>query len=341
MAHALTLALIGIHAAGQSGPAPDKVVLRQRSGYYVYHLAFSPNGKLLAAADERDVVVFDVDKGEESKRLSGVADQKKWDSVTAVVFSLDGTLLASVTRDGMVKVWEVATGKPRLEIKTRLYSLVAVAIDADNKAVAAVTGSTPWTAPLTQLGVWELTTGKEVLSTKLSASSYWVGELAFSADGRHLVGASRSLLTVWDVSTGRPRYALDEPKATLAAFSRDGKRFAGFVAGEGIVVWDTATGRAVHSLKTPANIDGVGGISFSPDGKHLAATPTTVYVNDATVQVRQTTALHIWEIGSGKVVLRRDTNENLPMVAFSPDGRRLALGNRDGLLQMWKNPIGR
>lgn len=334
--HATTLTLLATLSIGQPDDVPDKVVLRDKAAYYSFAMAFSPDGRKLAAPDRGEVVVFDVAKPKEAMRLDAAADKKKFDTVTAVAFSADGKLLAIATREGLVKVWDLATGAERLAIKSQHHSLIAVAITADNKAVAAVTGSTPWTAPPTVLTVWEIADGKEIRRVKLSHRFFFVGELSFSVDGRRLLGA-RNGLAVWDVRTGRALYELDEPKSMSAAFSRDGKRFAALVAGDGIVVWEMATGKALHTLKPPKS-NYVGGISFSHDGKHVAAAFTIVH--EAAGRIQQTTAVQIWEIDSGKVLVERQLDADLHMIAFSPDGRRLALGNRNGHIQLWKNPIG-
>jgi WD40 repeat protein len=79
-----------------------------------YGVAFSPNGKLLAAsgsADDHsngtpDLRLFDVASGELLFRLEGHEH-----SVDNVAFSPNGEVLASSSWDGTVRLWDVATGK--------------------------------------------------------------------------------------------------------------------------------------------------------------------------------------------------------------------------------------
>src|SRR5439155_14768687 len=66
-------------------------------------LAFSPDGKLLAAGYDELVLLWDVATGKERATLSGHRG-----AVQAVSFSPDGKRLLSQSEDGTALVWDVA-----------------------------------------------------------------------------------------------------------------------------------------------------------------------------------------------------------------------------------------
>ncbi|MGH7169031.1 MAG: WD40 repeat domain-containing protein, partial [Gemmataceae bacterium] len=63
---------------------------------------FSPDGRALAVADERGIVLHDLASGRQFHRLSGFAA-----GVSALAFSPDGKTLASGHDDTTVLLWNV------------------------------------------------------------------------------------------------------------------------------------------------------------------------------------------------------------------------------------------
>jgi WD40 repeat protein len=70
----------------------------------VHHLAFSPNGRLLAtASNDSTVKVWDIETGEELFVIAGHDAP-----VTGVAFNQDGTLLVTASADHTVKAWDIS-----------------------------------------------------------------------------------------------------------------------------------------------------------------------------------------------------------------------------------------
>lgn len=93
------------------------------------------------------------------------------------------------------------------------------------------------------------------------------GALAFSPDGRTLIGADAGRLTAWDLTTGRRDVADHQPRDFLAgvAVSPDGGLCIGAFQSGGLVRWDRATGRvSSHRIEYD-----VGSFTPAPDGRHV------------------------------------------------------------------------
>src|SRR5215469_15368000 len=87
-------------------------------------IAFSPDGRTLAAAGfhkDKLVGIFDVQTG---KRLQSLAGHTEWE-IDALAFSPDGKLLASSGVDKQILVWELASGKIRHRLADQPYRVPA------------------------------------------------------------------------------------------------------------------------------------------------------------------------------------------------------------------------
>lgn len=87
-----------------------------------------------------------------------------------------------------------------------------------------------------------------------------------------------------------------------------------------ICLWETATGRKVREFRTPAGV--VNGISFSPDGRLLAAVFGKV--------------LCLWDVPTGKQLWRSPEQDRLlRAVAFFADGKRVATVQDPDRVALW------
>jgi dipeptidyl aminopeptidase/acylaminoacyl peptidase len=101
--------------------------------------------------------------------------------------------------------------------------------------------------------------------------------------------------------------------ATWAALTPDGKTLV-TTGGDRVGLWDPATGRSVREFDGPDEV----GLTLSPDGAALA----TVNRRDGTLRLR--------DVASGKEV-RRWEKQWAWNAAFSPDGRTLAASRWEGV----------
>jgi WD40 repeat protein len=103
------------------------------------------------------------------------------DDVRQVIFSPDGTRLATAGLDGTAKIWDASTGKELLTLSGHTGNVFGVAYSPDGKTVATASGDK--TAKL-----WDAVTGKNLLTLRAPDG---LTSVAFSPDSSQLATASR------------------------------------------------------------------------------------------------------------------------------------------------------
>jgi len=99
----------------------------------IYTLAYSPDGRFLAAAGFADKVwVFDADQGKLLRELSAPGTD-----IRAISFSPDGTRMAAAGRAGLVRIWDAASGQPLSDVQVSSRRICALAYSPDGKLLAA------------------------------------------------------------------------------------------------------------------------------------------------------------------------------------------------------------
>lgn len=288
-------------------------------------LAWSPDGKQLAAAGRGEVLLLDAASGAVRHRLSAGRDR-----IAALAYSPRGDRLAaaaSTAGEGHeLRLWTIEDNTPASEgrLLTRHDDVIqAVAFSPDAKIVA--TAGYDRLIRLTEVG-----SGKEL--RVLRDHSDAVYSVAFSADGRLLAsgGADRAV-KVWDVASGARLYTLSESTDWVyaVAFSPAGKELSAAGVDRSLRVWsaDERGGRLLHS--TFAHEGPVSALAYTADGRTLYSLS-----EDRTVKAWTTARLterHAYPA-------QADTPLAL---AVSPDDRQLAVGRFDGVLALLDTASGK
>ncbi|MGW5861664.1 nSTAND1 domain-containing NTPase [Streptomyces sp. NPDC055239] len=250
-------------------------------------------------------------------RLTGHTDE-----VSAVAFSLDGTMLATGSKDGTVRLWDTVTRRPRLVVKAKA-DVQTVAFSPDGKTIA--TGG--WDG---RIRTWSTTTGH--LQTTMTSNTDLVLSVAFSPDGKTLAATDtdattrEDIVALWDPVTGRRNSLSGQgDQVESVAFSPDGTTLA-VGQDETVRLWDTGTGR----VRTTLTSLGSSTLAFSPSGKSLAAAGDF----DGKVQV--------WDAADGRLQKTLSSGSlTVEAIAFSPDGATLAAGGGDMSVRLWDIKTGR
>ncbi len=97
------------------------------------HVAFSPDGKRLAATDEMALKVWDASTGEEQLSVRGHQG-----GLLAVAFSPGGRRLATASYDRTIRLWDAATGRELLVLRAEDDAqFTSLAFDPSGKRLAA------------------------------------------------------------------------------------------------------------------------------------------------------------------------------------------------------------
>ena len=222
--------------------------------------------------------------------------------------------------------------------------------------------------------VWDMaTTGNPSVLQQAGA----VYSVAFSPDGKSLVGTGIFPAKVLDLATGEIRETwavtgfgrLSPDWATFA--SRATSDNARFSTGSDYTVKVSDAKSGIERASLPGHTGGVMSFAFSPNSKMLASCggDETVKLWDVSAQKLQTSLagggsvysvafspdgkmlaagnqfnrVRLWDIASGREVvgLQEQENSGVFSIVFSPNGKTLAVGNYHGKVRLWEVSSGR
>jgi len=181
--------------------ATGREVRRIEGDSLVNSVAFTPDGRLALVQTDDEVRVLGVATGQEIRRLPDFGG-------SAMAISADGRLALTSPKDGMARLWEVATGREVRHVQVEQAILNSVALSPD--ARWALTSNDHER----NVRMWEVATGLEI--RQLEGHSAAVLSEVFSPDGRWILTASWDGTTrLWDAATG-------DWRATLVSFKGGG-----------------------------------------------------------------------------------------------------------------------
>ena len=251
--------------AGQDGrvlvwnAAEDRVRLAIDVGNdWVENVAWSPDGKWLAASCSRQVHVY----GADGVRIWGSHDQPS--TVSAIAWAGTGELATACY--GRVTFFDAFTGKLRQKLEWR-GSLVSMVLSPDGDIVAC--GSQD-----NSVHFWRRSTGEDSMMSGYPGKP---SSLAFDDTGTLLATSGGEAVTVWSFwGSGpegtRPGVLIHHVQAVTAlAFARRGMRLASGARDGVVIVWSLGRDGQGDPIGAAPVAEVVGSLYWRPDGRALAA----------------------------------------------------------------------
>jgi WD40 repeat protein len=193
----------------------------------VLSLAWSPDGRNLAWSKDRTIHSWEVATG----RVEALA---VWDCLCVrLAYSRDGRLLAGGGSDGTVRIWDLATGRERLSLRSDLCGVGGLAFTVDSRAVIACSISGP-------SRIWDAASGEE---RRLMGDALESSAVAYSPDGGQFAAAARDgTIRVQDILTGREvgRFTGHSGMVAALAWSPDGRKLASASYDGSTRIWDVS-----------------------------------------------------------------------------------------------------
>jgi RNA polymerase sigma factor (sigma-70 family) len=302
----------------------------------------SPDGKCIAGVNPGSgpLELWDVESG---KKIAALGEK----CYAPIRFSPDGKILATLSTDNTVEIWQVETKKKLRSWKVPAKNVGSLAFSPDSRQLFS-------NGFFDIVRVWDVATGRELHDfLPLAAASSTISlplPPAISPDGKLVAllegnakqtspaGKSewKTRISLRDLKSQKlvrelicPTYEISGEPLPFRdlTFGPDGKSLLASGPDRSIIVWNVETGKELRRIGVE---ELPGSVTLSPDGKKLA------------VVMAFGSAIRILDLESGQATTPAvGYLMSIPMAALTPDGRTAVTGSPLGPVFVWDAVTGR
>ncbi len=253
--------------------------------------------------------------------MKPLTDPLRWvfPAASAVAFSPDGALLATAANDGLIQLWDVATGKSVATLDVG-EAVLSVAFGRDGTLASGDESGA--------VTLWDSAMHKKLATLRGHTDEVYAME--YSQDGRVLITVAGEIL-VWD-SVRRRRVGnldatLDSFQIRAFAYGRDGVIPPRGSYASSFPLWRTVTYKRSSILVIGSESYAMGRGLEVLDLNTAATTAVTVGSDDT---------VRVWNTKTNKhIAILSGQPGQVSAAAFSRDGTLLATGDSNGTVSIW------
>ncbi len=287
---------------------------------------FSPDGNILAAAQGKDIILWNSDSG----YLYEPSLEGENGLVTSLAFDPTGKVIASGSEDGTVILWDIASGKRLAQLPGQNGIVWSIAFNSNGRFL--ISGNENGT-----VSVWTLTGYQPVGKAQIRKEhEQRVTAVAFSSKTDLVAsGGEDQQIVLLDLTSGKVRKFTTRNAVSSLDFSPDGKTLAAGLAGfeNNLLLHRLATGKDEYLTGHRNTVFGVG---FS----RCPSMPCEVILASAGADKK----IILWDAANGKQRSESLTGNKqlIGSLGWGPteDGIAvLATGSTEGLVALWNIPL--
>jgi len=284
-------------------------------------------------------------------------------AISSAEFDAEDNRIITIGADKTAKIWNAATGKLLSNLSGKDTAITSAVFSRDGLRVLTRCDG------CRLVGVWDAVTGNLLMT--LGDKDQSAPSATFSPDGRFaLIVNTDGSAKVWDAVNGKLAASLPSGVGTSAQFSPDGSRilttrWSGARDDGAAKIWDAVSGKLIATLSGGMFVSA----RFSPDGSRVLARfgrsneakveiwdingkllATLAGFNDLSSEalfspdgkliatLSSTRVIKLWDASAGQELaalsVQSDPSFRPDRLAFTPDGKRLALIGSSGWLGM-------